>query len=105
MQAILAGNVFHRAVLLGPARGERGGPPAVRVLVNGEQRASTTAPDDYYAGVLELTGRLLGEAGESLRPGDRVICGVIGAPLPAAPGDDVTVEFGQLGRLNVRIAD
>jgi 2-keto-4-pentenoate hydratase len=55
--------------------------------------------------VLELTGRLLGEAGESLRPGDRVICGVIGAPLPAAPGDDVTVEFGQLGRLNVRIAD
>jgi 2-keto-4-pentenoate hydratase len=49
-EAIIAGNVFHRAVAFGPSQPQ---PPAdqldVRMLVNGEVRATATAPDDLLA--------------------------------------------------------
>ena len=106
VQAIVAGNIFHRAVVLGTDRRELEGRLEARVVVNGEERASAAAPDDYFAGVVALAARLLGEAGESLRPGDRIICGTITPPLPVGAGEDVTVELGGcLGSLNVRLGE
>jgi 2-keto-4-pentenoate hydratase len=105
LQAIVAEDIFHRGVIFGASLPDLDRPPSARVVINGEERASAKAPDDYFDGVVELTARLLGEQGESLREGDRIICGVITPPVPVEPGDAVTVDFGSPGTLDVRITD
>ena len=103
VQAILAGNVFHRAVVLGPAVSTL--PEfSARLLVNGEERASAEAPRDVSAEVA-LVARLLEDAGERLQPGDRVITGSITPPQPVERGDEVTAELGSLGTLNLTLTD
>ena len=104
VQTILAGNVFHRGVVLGPSR------PAfpaegvhAAILVNGEERAAADAPDDF-AEVVEVTARLLAAAGEQLQAGDRIIAGSVTVAGVEA-GDAVTVDLGPLGSLDVRITD
>ena len=104
VQTIVAGNVFHRGVMLGPSRpafpveGAR-----ATIVVNGEERAAADPPDDFAA-VVEVTARLLAAAGESLRAGDRIIAGsVIVAGVET--GDAVTVDLGPLGSLDVRVTD
>jgi 2-oxo-3-hexenedioate decarboxylase len=105
VQAIVAGNVFHRGVVLGesrpafPAEGV-----AATIAVNGEERAAADAPDEFDE-VVEVTARLLGAAGEQLRAGDRIIAGSITTPVAVRPGDAVTVDLGPLGSLDVRISD
>jgi 2-keto-4-pentenoate hydratase len=105
LQAIVAEDIFHRGLILGASRPSLSARPEARVLVNEQERASDQAPEDYFDGVVELTGRLLGAEGESLHPGDRIICGVITAPVEVGAGDAVTVDFGELGNLSVRIRD
>ena len=103
VQAILAGNVFHRAVAIGEER------PAVgdvaldgTIAVNGEMRESAEVPRDY-ADVVELTARLLAGAGERLEEGDVIIAGSLTPPVPVSSGDEVAVDLGQLGRVEVRV--
>ena len=103
LQAIIAEDIFHRGVIFGEFRSALDRPPEVRALINGEERASAQAPEDYFEGVVELAARLLGEQDESLQPGDRIICGVITSVVPVEAGDDVSVEFGPLGRLGLRV--
>lgn len=105
LQAIIAEDIFHRGVIFGPARGSLANPPRARVRVNGEERESAYAAAGYFDYVLELTGRLLAAEDERLHPGDRIICGVITPPVEVGPGDAVTVDYGELGTLGVRITD
>jgi 2-oxo-3-hexenedioate decarboxylase len=104
VQMIVAGNVFHRGVVLGesrsafPAEGVK-----ATIEVNGEERAAADAPDDF-AEVVEVTARLLAAAGEKLRAGDRIISGSV-TMSAVAQGDAVTVDLGPLGSLDVRITD
>jgi 2-keto-4-pentenoate hydratase len=39
-----------------------------------------------------------------LEPGQIVTTGTCVVPLPIAPGDTVTVDFGELGEASVRLA-
>ena len=102
-EAIIAGNVFHRAVAFGPSQPQ---PPAnqldVRMLVNGDVRATATVPDDLAAR-LSAAARVLDAIQERLRPGDRVITGSV-VQVPVAEGDDVVADFGALGRVQIAIA-
>ena len=104
VQAIVAGNVFHRGVVLGspqpafPAEGVR-----ATISLDGEERAAADAPDDF-AEAVTVTARLLGSAGETLRAGDWIISGAVTVAAVASPGV-VTVDLGQLGSLDVRITD
>jgi 2-keto-4-pentenoate hydratase len=105
VEGIVADNIFHSAVVLGPSRPA---PPddAVRatVFVNGEERASAEMGDDL-AEVVLVAARRLAEAGEQLRAGDRIIAGSITPQVgPLSPGDDLTVEVAGLGDLQLRIA-
>ena len=45
LQAIVAEDIFHRGVIFGEFRPVLDGPPAARVVINGEERASADAPD------------------------------------------------------------
>jgi 2-keto-4-pentenoate hydratase len=104
IEGIVATNVFHRAVVLGPTR------PALpsdgleaTIEVNGEQRGAAESPGDFSDVVL-LTARLLTEAGERLERGDRIIAGSLTPQVPLTPGDRVAVEIEGLGRVEARIA-
>jgi 2-keto-4-pentenoate hydratase len=108
-EPIIAGNIFHRHVLLGPvderrttAEGIRG-----RLLRDGEEIAATDAPEAATGELLEvvrLTAELLAAAGERLRAGDVVITGSIVPPVRVAAGQRITAEIEPLGSLTVRIA-
>jgi 2-keto-4-pentenoate hydratase len=102
VEGIVADNIFHSAVVLG--RGGDGPPTRATVKVNGEERASADFSDDLEE-VVAVAGRRLAEAGEELRPGDRIIAGSITPQVgPLEPGDELEVEVAGLGSLRVRIA-
>ncbi len=109
-EPILAGNIYHRHVLLGPvdegrttADGVRG-----RLLRDGEEIAATDTPEaatGELAEVVRLTAELLAAHGERLRAGDVVITGSVVPPLKVAPGESVTAEIDPLGSLTVVLAE
>jgi 2-keto-4-pentenoate hydratase len=103
VQSILAANIFHRAFVLGPSQAAL---PAegveAEVTVNGEQRARASTPDDYTE-VVMLVARQLDTVGEQLREGDRIIGGSLTPQVEVAPGDQVVVGLGRLGRVEVRV--
>jgi len=91
-EAIVATNVFHRAVIFGPAEASLpDGDLEGRLIVNGQVRAAAPARRDH-AETLQAIARLLEAVGERLRPGDRVITGSI-VQVPVAPGDQVWAEL------------
>ena len=102
-QSIIAANIFHRAFVLAPSE------PAfpaegveARLTLNGELRAEAPAPDDFTE-VVMLTARLLEAAGEHLRAGDRIIGGSLTEQVEVGPGDDLVVDLGRLGRVEVTV--
>jgi 2-keto-4-pentenoate hydratase len=106
VETILAGNIFHRAVAFGP-RVEAEAPGAARILVNGDEQHAVDA--EYAAGNLErmveaVAGRLAA-ADEKLRPGDRIITGVLAPPHKAEPGDTVRLELETLGGVELRFTN
>jgi 2-keto-4-pentenoate hydratase len=105
IEAILAGNIFHRAVAFGP-RVETTEPGGARILVNGEEEHVV---DARQAGaslerMVEVVASRLAAAGEELRPGDRIITGVLAPPHKARPGDTVMLELDAVGSVALRFS-
>ena len=106
VETILAGNIFHRAVAFGP-RVETGSPGAARILVNGEEQH---AVDAEWAGanleeMVDAVARRLEAADERLRPGDRIITGILAPPHKAQPKDTVRLELEAVGGVELRFTD
>jgi 2-keto-4-pentenoate hydratase len=101
LESVIRANVLHRAFVLGPSHQE----PSrnARVHVNDELQAEASAELDLEerAAVVDYW---LSALGERLEPGDRIITGSI-VQVPLAPGDQVTVEIGELGRLEASILE
>jgi 2-oxo-3-hexenedioate decarboxylase len=111
LHAILAGNVFHRALLLGDfdttrARGDLDG-LAVAVRRGGEEAGSVSAGESYgdLAGTLRVVSRRLALMGQSLHGGQFVIAGSLTPIVPVAAGDEVRADFGPLGTLSLEFTD
>jgi 2-keto-4-pentenoate hydratase len=106
VDAILAGNIFHRGVAFGP-RVEADEPGAGRILVNGEEQHSLTA--EHTRGnldaMVEAVAARLEAADERLQPGDIIITGVLAPPHAAQPGDVVKLELEAVGGVELRFAD
>jgi 2-keto-4-pentenoate hydratase len=105
VETILAGNIFHRAVAFGP-RAETQAPGAARILVNGVEQHSVPAE---RAGarldeMVEAIARRLAATGEELRPGERIITGILAPPHAARPGDTVRLELEAVGAVELRFA-
>ena len=87
-------------------RVETSEPGAARILVNGEEQHRIEA-EQAGARLEEMVGvvadRLAG-AGEQLRPGERIITGVLAPPHPAEPGDTVRLEVDGLGGVELRFS-
>ncbi|HEV2875248.1 MAG TPA: fumarylacetoacetate hydrolase family protein [Thermoleophilaceae bacterium] len=106
VDAILAGNIFHRAVAFGP-RVETAAPGAGRILVNGEEQHSLGAEHTgaNLERMVEAVAARLAEADEELRAGDRIITGVLAPPHKPEPGDTVRLELEALGGVELRFAE
>ena len=104
VERILAGDIFQRGVVLGPAveRTSLDAPPAL-VTVNGEPRevADPEAMPGRIPDVLAHVSGLLAAFGEQLRPGDVVITGSIVAPLQVEPGDRVDYQLDGIGSVSI----
>ncbi len=104
VRAILAGDIYHRGVVLGPVDESRSTAEGIggRVLRDGAEVAATDDPAAYTGEVVEVvraTAEQLAACGELLRAGEVVISGSVVPPLPVAPGQRVAVELGPLGGL------
>jgi 2-keto-4-pentenoate hydratase len=105
VDAILTGNIFHRGVAFGP-RVETDAPGAGRILVNGETQHEFDAERAGAAlgAMVEAVAARLEAADERLRPGDRIITGVLAPPHKPEPGDVVRLELEALGTVELRFA-
>jgi 2-keto-4-pentenoate hydratase len=105
VEQILAGNIFHRAVAFGP-RVETQDPGAARILVNGEEQHTVPADQtgERLEAMVQAAAARLAAADEELRPGDRIITGIIAPPHDAAPGDTVRLELEELGGVELRFS-
>jgi 2-keto-4-pentenoate hydratase len=103
LQAILAGNVFHRAVLLGPPRAPDVMQVHARVTRKGQEAAAADAAVDPRA-VLRHVSEFLADHGAEVGPGQRIIAGSLTDPIPVRPGDEVEVEVSPLGSLRLSFA-
>jgi len=99
---IVAANIFHRAVAIGPSS-ERFDATGIQAMlrVNGEQAGISDAGATDLAGIVRLVDETLRAAGESLDAGDRIIAGSLTQPVPVGPGDTASLDLGPIGRLVV----
>jgi 2-keto-4-pentenoate hydratase len=106
VDAILAGNIFHRAVAFG-RRVETDAPGAGRILVNGEEQHALGAEHTSanLSAMVEAVAARLAEADEQLRAGDRIITGVLAPPHKPKPGDTVRLELDELGGVELRFTE
>jgi 2-keto-4-pentenoate hydratase len=103
LEAIVAGNVFHRAVAFGATvPGARAEGLQARLLVGGTLREAAAVTADPHATVAAIA-RLLDAAGERLDPAERIIAGSA-CHVPVAPGDAVVAEIDGLGAVTATIA-
>lgn len=111
VEAILAGNVFHRGVALG-GDFEAGAPALERLrAVVDDGHAEPVAVEDPEAAtgsivaLVRHVADLLGEFGESLVAGDVVICGSVVPPIAVAPGDKVWFGLEPLSEISIRFGE
>jgi 2-keto-4-pentenoate hydratase len=110
IEEILAGNIFHRAVILGAADPVRAGGTRdgmrARVTQDGIEVANTSDLEALTGDLIEIVGHaatLLDAAGERLRAGEVVITGSIVPPLAIERGQEIVFELTPLQAISVRV--
>jgi len=109
LEAIVAGNVFHRAVTFGaatpPPAGAWLGGVTAHIVRNGEQAealdAGVAAGD--LVDIVRFVADTLAACGERLCAGDRIIAGSLGRLVFVEPGDVVAADLGRLGCVTLRL--
>lgn len=101
VEAILAGNVFHRSVALGDEVADRGAAGECRVIVGGAEAASAPVECDVEGTVAFVAG-FLAAHGARLAAGEVIIAGSLTAPLAVAPGSRIEAVIGELGAIALR---
>jgi 2-keto-4-pentenoate hydratase len=101
--AVIASNVFHRAVVFSPSSsGFPTGPLRCAAYVNGTP-CETASATGAVAGRLLAAAGVLSGVGERITAGDRIITGSI-VQVPVRPNDDVVAEVAGLGTVQLSIA-
>ncbi len=104
-EAVLAGNIFQRAVVLGPVSdGASFDGVSARVLRDGSEAAATDDATEATGDPIDLVvhvARTVAAAGERLRAGEVVICGSVVPALEIAPGESIEVVLDPLGSVSV----
>lgn len=106
IEEILAGNLFHEAVVLGEAVILTGAAPMFTLAlgINGEtvgRLEPERLPEDFGA-IAAVTAAILGGHGEMLRAGDWIISGAAATPVELHPGDAVELSLAPLGGITLK---
>ena len=105
---ILAGNIFHRHVVLGELHaGRRDVAGMIATITRDDAEVARTDDPQALTGqvvdVVTSMAATLAQVDERLRAGDVVITGAVVPPLEVAPGQRLRVELTGLGALEVTI--
>ena len=106
VEEVLAGNIFHRHVLLGPVVPTRPDPLTFVLTHDGVETARTSRPEALtgeLGSVLVSMADTLAACGAALRAGEVVITGSVVPPVPVADGGRWLVEADGLGRVGVSL--
>lgn len=110
LEEMLAGDIYHRAVILGPKDPSRAGGRRddlrARVIHDGETVADTTEFQQVTGDLVEIldhAASLLSAYGERLAAGDVVITGSVVPPIRIEPGQEVRFELEPLDAISVRV--
>jgi 2-keto-4-pentenoate hydratase len=110
VEAILAGNIYQRHVVLGPRDPARAGCVldglAARILRNGQDFARTEDPQALtgdYLDIVRHVADVLAACGERLRAGEFIITGSIVPPLFVLAGETLAYELAPIGRVSVSL--
>jgi len=106
VEDVVATNVFHRAVTIGPpAQGDLNGAEAT-ITRNGEveHRLDPGQAAEDLAGAVETIAATLQACGERLEPGDWIITGVLAGPFEVSPGDTLALDLGPIGAVELSFA-
>jgi 2-keto-4-pentenoate hydratase len=105
VELLVAGNIFHRFVVLGPAADESPLDILDEVRVNlAGAAAGTHVPVPGIVPIVAHVAGFLGGCGLELGAGDTIVTGAIGPAVAAPPGEPVAFDFGSLGSLAVTVA-
>lgn len=103
---ILAGNIFHRHVLLGPVEASLPSPLAFSVLKNGEKVAATSDPEALTGElgfVLASMADTLAACSAGLRADDVVITGSVIPPIAVEDGTSWLTDAEAAGQVTVTL--
>jgi 2-keto-4-pentenoate hydratase len=101
--AILAGNIFHRAVAIGAEVPLGAAAGACLVIADGVDAAAGPVECDV-AGTVAFVAEYLDRHGANLAPGDVIIAGSLTTPVAVSPGSRIEVRVGELGSVGVALA-
>jgi 2-keto-4-pentenoate hydratase len=111
VEAILAGNIYQRNVVLGAPDASRAGGSVegIRgtVLRNGAEHAATSDPQaatGELIGIVRHVADTLAAFGETLSAGHVIITGAIVPPFPVEPGEEIVFHLEPVGTVSVRFA-
>lgn len=108
VEAILAGNIYNRHVLLGMRDDLRAGCDLNGIVGhiwrNGAYFATVTKPEAATGDLIDIVRRVaddLAGQGEELKEGQLIMTGSIVPPIPIAPGDRLRYELAPIDSLAV----
>ena len=109
LEPILAGNVFHRGVVLGPPAGGVGPADLARIAVTVEkngtvvERASYADAGEDPLDVVRLIAERLALVGAELDAGQVIIAGSLTPIVFVEPGDRIEIDLGPVGSLGLSL--
>ena len=110
IEAILAGNIFHKGVILGDPDENRAGLDVTdlvaRVLIDGQERLTTRdlqAMAGAHTTAVSTVANTLRAGGEMLRAGDVIITGSIFPPIPVTESGEFTFALEPFDPISVEI--
>ena len=105
---VVAGNIYHRALILGEADPGRAGGDiddlVATIMRNGEEVATIRDLEELTGELIPIlahTARLLAAFGESIRSGDVVIAGSVVPPLRIAPDEEIGFRLAPFPAISV----
>ena len=111
VEAILAGNIYQRHIILGLRDASRAGGVTdgllARVLRNGSEVATTSDPQALTGDLIDIVHHvadMLSAFGERLRAGQIIITGSIVPPLWVEAGEEIAFQLDPIGAVSIRFA-
>jgi 2-oxo-hept-3-ene-1,7-dioate hydratase len=107
LEALLRGNLYHAAVLIGPEQSTIPAAPRqmiqARLSVDGKllRDSEPQRLPEHFSELVQTTAATLSQHGERLMAGDWIICGAIVEPIEVRPGNRIDIDMSSFERLTL----